>query len=70
LADENPCQTFDFGVVDMQMIMERYPAQVSSQALALVATVPPPKDVFVPYLVKATQVDGKMAWASPIYVDK
>jgi len=69
LTDANPRQTFDFGGVDMQVIVERYPAQVSTLTLKLTSAVTPVNGVLTPYLVKATQSDGEMAWASPIYVD-
>ncbi|MEM7347728.1 MAG: DUF3604 domain-containing protein [Chloroflexota bacterium] len=69
LTDEAPRQTFDFGGVDMQVIIERYPAETSTLTLNLTETVTPPEDALTPYFVKATQVDGQMAWASPIYVD-
>ena len=68
LTSNNPRQIFDFGGVDMQLIVERYPAEVNLQSLALMDVVTPPAGELTPYFVKATQVDGEMAWASPIYV--
>ena len=69
LTDSHPRQTFDFGGVDMQLIVERYPAEVSSLSLSLSQRVTPPAGQLTPYFVKATQVDGQIAWASPIYFD-
>lgn len=69
LTDEHPRRTFDFGGVDMQVIIERYPEAVSTLSLELKETVTPPDELLTPYFVKATQVDGQMAWASPIYFD-
>ena len=68
LTSERPRKVFDFGGVDMQLVVERYPAEVSDTALCLSQTVNPPPDSRTPYFVKAIQVDGQMAWASPIYV--
>ena len=68
LTAEEPRKTFDFGGVDMQVVVERYPVAVSTLRLELSETVEVPADGQTPYFVKATQVDGQMAWASPIYV--
>ena len=69
LTDDMPRRAFDFGGVDMQVVVERYPIDVTTQTLALTQTVQPQPGKLTPYFVKATQVDGHMAWASPIYVD-
>ncbi|MEM7531950.1 MAG: DUF3604 domain-containing protein [Chloroflexota bacterium] len=69
LTDEQSRMAFDMGGVDMQVIIERYPATVEEQTLALETTVTPAAGKLTPYFVKATQVDGEMAWASPVYVD-
>ncbi|MEZ4710618.1 MAG: DUF3604 domain-containing protein [Caldilineaceae bacterium] len=69
LTDANPRRVFDFGGVDMQVVIERYPAAVTTRMLDLTQMVNPPTGTLTPYFVKATQVDGHMAWASPIYVD-
>ncbi|MFT7587612.1 MAG: hypothetical protein ACI9EW_004056, partial [Cellvibrionaceae bacterium] len=68
LTHENPRRVFDFGGVDMQVVVERYPIQAVDFTLALQETVRVPARQQTPYFVKATQVDGQMAWASPIYV--
>lgn len=69
LSAVSPRRTYNFGGVDMQVIVERYPGVVDTLALELTQTVNPPAGKLTPYFVKATQVDGQMAWASPIYVD-
>ncbi|MEZ4664792.1 MAG: DUF3604 domain-containing protein, partial [Caldilineaceae bacterium] len=69
LTDAHPRRAFDLGGVDMQVVIERYPPAVTTRTLALRQTVSPPAGQLTPYFVKATQVDGHMAWASPIYVD-
>ena len=69
LSDSNPRQVFDFGGVDMQVIVERYPAETSTFTLNIDEVVAPASDMLTPYFVKATQIDGEMAWASPIYID-
>ena len=68
LTAAQPRQTFDFGGVDLQLVVERYPAEVTETALALNHSVVPPAGQRTPYFVKATQVDGQMAWASPIWL--
>ena len=68
LTDASPRRVFDFGGVDMQLVVERYPASVAAQQLTLSQTVTQSGDKRQPYFVKATQTDGHMAWASPIYV--
>ncbi|MBV7332845.1 DUF3604 domain-containing protein [Chloroflexi bacterium TSY] len=69
LTDIHPRQTFDFGGVDMRVIVERYPMEVSTLTLELSEMVTAPAGKLTPYFVKATQIDGEMAWASPIYID-
>ena len=67
LTDQQPRQQFAFGGLDMQVMVERYPVQVSTLHLSLHEMVKTTDDEQRPYFVKATQVDGQMAWASPIY---
>lgn len=67
LTQAEPRQVFDFGGVDMQLVVERYPSDVETLSLSLTETIAPPADELTPYFVKATQVDGEMAWSSPIY---
>ena len=68
LSDQNPRQSFGLGGVDMRVVVERYPAGVQTQYLTFAETVTPPNGQRTPYFVKATQVDGHMAWSSPIYI--
>lgn len=68
LTGENRMVWVDCGGVDMTLIIERYPEEVTAMAASLAYTVDPPTGQTTPYFVKVTQVDGHMAWASPIYV--
>lgn len=68
LTDDAPQRRFDFGGVDMQVVVERYPAALSQRTLELQQAIAPPADGQTPYFVKAIQADGSMAWASPIWV--
>jgi hypothetical protein len=63
-------QTFDFGGVDMQVCVERYPEPdaLTAVQLHLETTVTAEAGQTIPYFVKAVQSDGHIAWASPIYV--
>ncbi|MEZ4733599.1 MAG: hypothetical protein R3E79_41410 [Caldilineaceae bacterium] len=45
-----------------------YPETVNDMTATLTCTVEPPVGQMTPYFVKVVQVDGAMAWASPIYV--
>jgi hypothetical protein len=60
--------TFDLGGLEMHICVERYPEQLEDLALSLHRQVQPARDNLSPYLVKAVQSDGHMAWSSPIYV--
>ncbi len=61
----------EFGGLDLQVIARRYPERPSARfveldrELALEGLAP---GETAPLFVKAVQVDGHMAWASPIYV--
>ncbi|MEX1020947.1 MAG: DUF3604 domain-containing protein [Litorilinea sp.] len=68
LARVGAGKTVDFGGLDMALTVQRYPESVTDLRLELTQTVRPPADTRTPYWVKAVQVDGQMAWASPIYV--
>lgn len=61
-------QQVDFGGLDMQLRIERYPEAVNTYKLRLSEEVHVPTRGRIPYWVKAVQVDGHMAWASPIYL--
>jgi len=69
LTNENPRQIVDYGGVDMQLIVERYGYFETTRELNLEQTLTPPANQLTAYFVKATQVDGHMAWSSPIYFD-
>lgn len=62
-------KVYDFGGVDMQVVIERYPEQVTTLELDLTVAEIPPAGKLTPYFVKVIQVDGQMAWSSPIYFD-
>lgn len=68
LTQANPRQVFDFGGVDMQVVVETYPTSLTTHSLTLKKTVFVPDATYTPYFVKATQSDGQMAWSSPIYI--
>jgi len=67
LADRQ--RIFDFGGLEMQVCIERYPEQVADLRLHLLHTLPAPAGERTPYFVKAVQTDGHAAWSSPIYVN-
>jgi hypothetical protein len=68
LTDENPRKSVDFGGLDMQVTIERYPERPAETTISLEHTVHAPPGKTRPYFVKVTQTDGQMAWASPIYL--
>lgn len=71
LTNQNPRRMVDFGGLDMQVTIERYPERLTERSLTLSKTVRLENqklDKPLPYFVKATQADGHMAWASPIWV--
>jgi hypothetical protein len=72
LTDDHPRQTFPFGGLDMSVTIERYPENPTDSVLSLEADIEPPPArapaTTTPYSVKVTQVDGQMAWSSPIYL--
>jgi hypothetical protein len=61
-------RSWDFGGMDMQVEMQRYPEETTQTELSLSRVLSPPAAEPAPYLVKVTQVDGHMAWSSPVYV--
>lgn len=61
-------QVVAFGGLDMEVVVERYPEMSNDCTASLACTVEPPAGQTTPYFVKVVQVDGAMAWASPIYV--
>lgn len=68
LAEVGSRRQFDFGGLEMGVTVERYPEAVAEMALSLAMPLDATGDAHTPYFVKAVQVDGQMAWASPIYV--
>lgn len=62
-------QRQDFGGLDMEIWIERYPEKVLSWELSLDVILPLPKKTYNPYWIKVIQCDGQMAWSSPVYVE-
>lgn len=62
-------QSFDFGGLDMQLKIERYPTHLCQTDADLCLEISTPTEL-TPYLVKVTQSDGQMAWSSPIYLKR
>ena len=56
--------------MDMRVTIQRYPEQVVEKELSLSTELSLPAGQRTPYLVKVTQVDGQMAWSSPVYVTR
>ena len=52
----------------MRVTVGRYPESPAETTMSLDHVVRPPRGRMTPYFVKVTQVDGHMAWASPIYL--
>jgi hypothetical protein len=61
-------QVFDLGGLGLGICVERYPERLVDLSATLDCEVEPPADRSAPYLVKAVQSDGHMAWSSPIYI--
>ncbi len=61
-------RSFDFGGLGLRVTIERYPEKIEETKLSLKWTVDSKAGKTTPYLVKAIQEDGHMAWASPIYI--
>jgi hypothetical protein len=61
-------QVFDLGGLGLGVCVERYPERLIDLSATLDCEVQPPAARSTPYLVKAVQSDGHMAWSSPIYV--
>ncbi len=59
--------TFDFGGLDMKVVIERYPSEPSQMSVDLTHDIVPSGTTPQPYFVKAIQTNGQMAWSSPIY---
>jgi hypothetical protein len=61
-------QVFDLGGLGLGISVERYPERLVDLSATLDCEVQPPADRSTPYLVKAVQSDGHMAWSSPIRI--
>jgi hypothetical protein len=70
LTNEAPRKTYPFGGLDMEVTIQRYPEHVAETRAAIRIDIVPPNTGKTPYFVKVTQVDGHMAWSSPIYVTR
>ena len=69
LADLNQgVRTFDFGGLGLKVSIQRYPEALQETELAMEYALLPEPGKTVPYLIKAVQEDGHMAWSSPIYL--
>jgi hypothetical protein len=65
-----PERSWSLGGIDMQLSIQRYPEHVTTRELSLTAPLSPPPGRQTPYLVKVTQIDGNLAWSSPVYVTR
>jgi hypothetical protein len=63
-------RSWSFGGMDVRVTIERYPERVTETHLSLSTRLSPSAGGAAPYLVKVTQVDGQMAWSSPVYVSR
>jgi hypothetical protein len=69
LYDLGPEPNFSlFGGVDLHVVIQRYPERIDSDFLAMNHVLSPPKNTTTPYMIKAVQEDGQMAWSSPIFI--
>ncbi len=59
---------FDYGGLDMQLVVQRYPERVEVLELTLETADQSCGEGQAAYFVKAIQCDGQMAWSSPVYV--
>ena len=59
---------FDYGGLDMQLVVQRYPERVEALELTLETVDQPLGEGPAAYFVKAIQCDEQMAWSSPVYV--
>ncbi|MEM6991713.1 MAG: DUF3604 domain-containing protein [Myxococcota bacterium] len=59
----------ELGGLDLHLAVQRYPESPEQRAVALQHTYAQPAGSSTPLWVRATQTDGHMAWASPIYLE-
>jgi hypothetical protein len=58
----------DLGGLDLHVQVARYPEAPRTRELEVAIDVELPPDTATPIFVKVVQVDGAMAWTSPVYV--
>ncbi|MEM7799302.1 MAG: DUF3604 domain-containing protein [Chloroflexota bacterium] len=68
LTSDNPIKSFDYGGVDLKVVVERYPESSTVDKLEMNYTLQHTPNQLTPYFIKATQIDGNMAWASPVWI--
>lgn len=61
---------FDFGGLDLNVTILRYPEELTTESLSLEIEVELERSQTNPYLIKAVQEDGHIAWSSPIFVTR
>jgi hypothetical protein len=64
-----PVQRHDLGGLDMHVRFERYPEAPDERYLQLSRKLVPAGGRRTAYWIRAMQVDGQVAWSSPIYVE-
>ena len=62
-------QIFSFGGLGLKAGVQRHPEKLESKSLSLEYSVNP-NTTTEPYLVKAVQANGQMAWSSPVFITK
>ena len=70
LVGKNRVARVECSGVDMALVIERYPEEVAETQLSLAHGLTELPTELTPYFVKVIQVDGHMAWASPVYVNQ
>ena len=68
LAAVGARKSIPLGELDKAVHFERYPDELTETHLRLNANIPVEPEKLTPLFVKATQTDGEMAWASPVYL--
>jgi len=63
-------KTIPVGDIDRRVRIERYPDILLEDVMAGEFEIEAPDGARTPYYIKATQSDGQMAWASPVYIDR
>ncbi len=70
LRELTPERSWSFDGIDVRVSFQRYPEQVTESELRISRVLRPPAGRSTPYLAKVTQVDGHMAWSSPVFVSR